>query len=197
MTISAEYVQPVSTNRWMDRSAVRLHNVNRSSDVPLTGPAYPLVVTNALLRKAGTMSVITVDRLHKRYRDHVAVREVSFAVERGEIFGILGPNGAGKTTTVECIAGLRIADGGTIRVLGLDPRHDRDALRQQVGMQFRRVRCRRRSPSARRWSCITPSTMHRRTGSDLMETLGLRKCETCASGNSPAARSSASPSPLP
>ena len=46
---------------------------------------------------------------------------MSFSVEEGEIFGILGPNGAGKTTTVESIAGLRKPDGGTIRVLGLDP----------------------------------------------------------------------------
>ena len=47
-----------------------------------------------------------------------------------------GPNGAGKTTTVESIAGLRKPDGGTIRVLGLDPQHDRDRLRQVVGVQL-------------------------------------------------------------
>lgn len=82
------------------------------------------------------MAVIEVDKLHKRYRDHVAVREVSFTVERGEIFGILGPNGAGKTTTVECIGGLRAPDGGSIRVLGLDPQRDRAALRQRVGIQL-------------------------------------------------------------
>ena len=46
---------------------------------------------------------------------------MSFTVERGEIFGIVGHNGAGKTTTVEMITGLRKPDGGTVRVLGLDP----------------------------------------------------------------------------
>ena len=61
---------------------------------------------------------------------------VSFTVEPGEIFAILGPNGAGKTTTVESIVGLRTPDSGTIRVLGLDPRTDRDALRQRVGVQL-------------------------------------------------------------
>ena len=61
---------------------------------------------------------------------------MSFSVEEGEIFGILGPNGAGKTTTVESIAGLRKPDGGTIRVLGLDPQRDRDRLRQVVGVQL-------------------------------------------------------------
>ena len=49
------------------------------------------------------MPIIEVEHLHKRYRDTVAVQDVSFAVERGEIFGIIGPNGAGKTTTVEII----------------------------------------------------------------------------------------------
>jgi len=51
----------------------------------------------------------------------VAVDEVSFEVNDGEIFGLIGPNGAGKTTTMECIEGLRTPDRGTITVLGLDP----------------------------------------------------------------------------
>jgi ABC-2 type transport system ATP-binding protein len=82
------------------------------------------------------MAIIEVDHLHKRYRDAVAVEDVSFTVEQGEIFAILGPNGAGKTTTVEIIEGLRTSDGGTVRVLGLDPQRDRAALRQRVGVQL-------------------------------------------------------------
>jgi ABC-2 type transport system ATP-binding protein len=57
-------------------------------------------------------AVIDVQRLHKSYQDTVAVDDVSFTVQEGEIFGILGPNGAGKTTTVECIEGLRTPDRG-------------------------------------------------------------------------------------
>jgi ABC-2 type transport system ATP-binding protein len=82
------------------------------------------------------MPVIEVDHLHKQYRDQVAVDDLSFTVERGEIFGILGPNGAGKTTTVEIIEGLRTPDAGTARVLGLDPRRDRAELRRRVGAQL-------------------------------------------------------------
>ncbi len=82
------------------------------------------------------MDTIEVENLTKRYGDHVAVDAVSFTVEEGEIFGILGPNGAGKTTTVESIAGLRKPDGGSIRVFGLDPQHDRDRLREVVGVQL-------------------------------------------------------------
>jgi ABC-2 type transport system ATP-binding protein len=82
------------------------------------------------------MNVIEVTDLSKRYGSRLAVDNVSFAVEEGEIFGILGPNGAGKTTTVEAIAGLRTPDAGTIRVLGLDPGPDRDRLRRLVGVQL-------------------------------------------------------------
>jgi ABC-2 type transport system ATP-binding protein len=79
---------------------------------------------------------VTVDHLRKTYGSGVGVQDVSFHVERGEIFGIIGPNGAGKTTTVECISGLRIPDSGMIRVLGLDPRADRAAVRERVGIQL-------------------------------------------------------------
>jgi ABC-2 type transport system ATP-binding protein len=58
-----------------------------------------------------SIPVIDVRTLHKRYGDTVAVDDISFTVEQGEIFGILWPNGAGKTTTVECIEGLREPDG--------------------------------------------------------------------------------------
>jgi ABC-2 type transport system ATP-binding protein len=80
--------------------------------------------------------VITVEHLHKRYGHAVAVDDVSFTVEHGEIFGIVGPNGAGKTTTVESIEGLRVPDRGRIRVLGLDPHRDAAELHQRVGVQL-------------------------------------------------------------
>ncbi|MFB9923203.1 ABC transporter ATP-binding protein [Amycolatopsis halotolerans] len=86
------------------------------------------------------MPVIEVRNLRKRYREKTAVEDVSFTVERGEIFGILGPNGAGKTTTVECVEGLRSPDGGTVSVLGLDPRRDVRELRQRLGVQLQESR---------------------------------------------------------
>ena len=78
--------------------------------------------------------VVSVQDLRVTYGDTVAVDNVSFAVRRGEIFGILGPNGAGKTTTVECIGGLRHPDSSHISVLGSAPLQDRHALREQVAM---------------------------------------------------------------
>jgi ABC-2 type transport system ATP-binding protein len=82
------------------------------------------------------MSVIEVKNLHKRYGDLVAVNDISFSVEAGEIFGIVGPNGAGKTTTVEMVEGLRAPDRGSVRVLGLDPRTNRAEVRRRLGIQL-------------------------------------------------------------
>ncbi|WP_285567845.1 ABC transporter ATP-binding protein [Actinoallomurus iriomotensis] len=81
-------------------------------------------------------AVIEVRNLHKSYGDTVAVDDVSFTVQEGEIFGILGPNGAGKTTTVECVEGLRRPDRGEISVLGLDPQRDRAELTEALGVQL-------------------------------------------------------------
>ncbi|MFC4588067.1 ABC transporter ATP-binding protein [Sphaerisporangium corydalis] len=82
------------------------------------------------------MGIIEITGLRKLYGRQVAVDDVSFTVEEGEIFGVVGSNGAGKTTTVECVSGLRAADGGTITVTGLDPRRDRAELRRRVGVQL-------------------------------------------------------------
>jgi ABC-2 type transport system ATP-binding protein len=79
---------------------------------------------------------IYVEGLRKTYRQTVAVDDVSFQVEQGEIFGIIGPNGSGKTTIVECVQGLRRPDRGTIRVMGLDPIVQRNELRQTIGCQL-------------------------------------------------------------
>ncbi len=81
-------------------------------------------------------AVIQAEHLQKKYNNTVAVHDVSLQVNQGEIFGIIGPNGAGKTTTVEMLEGLRRADGGTIRVLGLDPQREGDALRERIGIQL-------------------------------------------------------------
>ncbi len=76
---------------------------------------------------------IAIRRLRKRYGAVEAVRDVSFHVEQGEIFGVLGPNGAGKTTTIECILGLREPDDGAIEVQGVDARAHRGEVKHRVG----------------------------------------------------------------
>ncbi|MDF2732274.1 MAG: transporter ATP-binding protein [Desertimonas sp.] len=81
-------------------------------------------------------NLVEVDGLGKRYGTTDVLHGVSFNVRRGELFGLLGTNGAGKTTTVEILQGLRRADTGTARVLGLDPASQGDRLRRQLGTQL-------------------------------------------------------------
>ena len=80
--------------------------------------------------------IIEAEGIRKTYGETVAVDDVSFSVQPGEIFGIIGPNGAGKTTTVESVIGLRKPDRGRISVLGLDPVRERAALAQRIGVQL-------------------------------------------------------------
>jgi ABC-2 type transport system ATP-binding protein len=80
--------------------------------------------------------VIDVEGLTKRYRSGPAIRDISFQVHRGELFGLLGSNGAGKTTAVEILQGLRPADGGRVSVLGLDPATGGSRLRRRIGSQL-------------------------------------------------------------
>ncbi|MEV0972820.1 ABC transporter ATP-binding protein [Microtetraspora glauca] len=82
------------------------------------------------------MEAIQVDGLRKSYADFEAVREISFSVAKGEIFALLGRNGAGKSTTMEILAGFQRPDGGTVRVLGLDPVKDRAKVRKSIGIML-------------------------------------------------------------
>src|SRR5206468_7890587 len=88
--------------------------------------------THALARQTGR-EAITLARVTRRYGDTVAVRDLSFAVARGEMFGLIGPDGAGKTTTIRIICGLLRPDGGSVRVLGLDPVREHRRLTASVG----------------------------------------------------------------
>jgi len=81
-------------------------------------------------------AVIRVDSLRKTYGELVAVDDVSFEVQPGEVFGLLGPNGAGKTTTVEVLEGLRKPDSGEVSVLGIDVIGHPDDLRPRIGVSL-------------------------------------------------------------
>ncbi len=70
------------------------------------------------------------------YRNVEAVRDVSFAVEAGEMLAFIGPNGAGKSTTIKLITGILYPDAGTVDVLGLDPHRNRRALSYRIGTVF-------------------------------------------------------------
>jgi ABC-2 type transport system ATP-binding protein len=79
-------------------------------------------------------AAITVQSVSRRFGEHEAVDQLSFAVQPGEIFGLLGPNGAGKTTTINMITGLLRRHGGHIDVLGFDPEKEPRQVRRRIGL---------------------------------------------------------------
>jgi ABC-2 type transport system ATP-binding protein len=114
---------------------VSLRHVPRLSPWPI-GPGRNTLRRVPDSAPAPPQPAVTIKSLVKRYGNLVAVDDVSFSIQEGEIFGIIGPNGAGKTTTVECISGLRTPDSGSIGVYGLSPQRERDRIREFVGVQL-------------------------------------------------------------
>ena len=76
---------------------------------------------------------IALTNVSKKYDDVVAIRELSLAVNRGEMFGLIGPDGAGKTTTIRLMCGLLKPDSGEVRVLAKDPVRDHHRVTESVG----------------------------------------------------------------
>ncbi len=112
--------------------------------------------------------------IRRTYGKTIAVDEVSFEVQDGEIFGLIGPNGAGKTTTMECVEGLRRPERGTITVLGLDPFRDIYALQDRIGVQLQQAQLQKRikvREAVHLWASVyrKPAT----DGDRLLEQLGL------------------------
>ena len=79
------------------------------------------------------MAAVVIDHLRKRYGEVEALKDISFTVQSGEIFGLLGPNGAGKTTTIRCLCTLAKPDSGKIEVSGISAVDNPKAVRQRLG----------------------------------------------------------------
>ena len=117
--------------------------------------------------------VIQVSGIRKTYGSTVAVDDVSFEVNQGEIFGLIGPNGAGKTTTMECVEGLRRPDRGTISVLSLNPFRDVYTLQNRIGVQLQAAQLQKRIKvweAVDLWASIYRNPVNGRV---LLEQLGL------------------------
>ena len=84
-------------------------------------------------------TVVSVQNLVKKYKNHAAVDDLSFSVKKGEILGLLGPNGSGKTTTINCILSLLDFDSGDIKIFGKSMRPDAYSIKQKIGVIFQEV----------------------------------------------------------
>ena len=79
---------------------------------------------------------ISVRNLVVVYKNLRAVNNISFDAKAGEVTVVIGPNGAGKTSTMEVCSGVRTATGGSVKVLGFDPKKDRDKINSQIGVML-------------------------------------------------------------
>ena len=82
------------------------------------------------------MKIIEVNNIIKKFKDFLAVNDISFEVQEGEIFGLLGPNGAGKTTTIKMLTTLLAPTSGSAFIAGFDVSKQKDKVRENIGIVF-------------------------------------------------------------
>ena len=93
-------------------------------------------VSEQVQEPMGSGSAISVRDVRFSYGSHEAVKGISFEVARGEVLGFLGPNGAGKSTTIKMLTGQLTPKTGSVHVLGMDLRQQREAVQARIGVCF-------------------------------------------------------------
>src|SRR5258705_7469402 len=159
--------------RWVGRDCRRGSFARRKPDCPGTSDDGRLERQECPPANVTLQPVIHVASVRKTYGRTIAVDDVSFDVQLGEIFGLIGPNGAGKTTTMECVDGLRTPDRGLISVLGLDPSRDVYALQERIGVQLQEAQLQKRitvREAVDLWAALYRKPLQ---GDRLLEQLGL------------------------
>ena len=86
-----------------------------------------------------TTPALAIHNLSKEFDGTIAVDDISFSIEPGEIFGLLGPNGAGKSTTINMIGGVSRIGNGSIEIFGADNQKDYRTTRRMVGVMHQEI----------------------------------------------------------
>ena len=102
--------QPLKRGNILEHKKVIFHRI----DVKYQEQNAPI----SFYRRNGVKNLIEVSHLVKRYGDHAAVDDLSFTVEKGQIYGFLGPNGAGKSTTMNILTGYLAPTSGEVKIVG-------------------------------------------------------------------------------
>jgi ABC-2 type transport system ATP-binding protein len=119
------------------------------------------------------VTVIEVEHLVKRFGGFTAVEDISFGVPAGQVAAVLGPNGAGKTTTIEILEGFLAPSGGTVRVLGADPRRGDRAWRARIGLVLQTTSLDMQLTVAEAVSLYAGLFPRPMTAADVIEMIGL------------------------
>lgn len=122
-------------------------------------------------------NVIEVRHLNKSFGEKTAVKDLSFSVGEGEVFGLLGHNGAGKSTTIDCMLGLKSFTKGEVRILGMDPVKKRKLLFERVGVQLQHTSYQDKIKVGE--LCEENAVLYKNPGNyqELLEQFGLFKCK--------------------
>jgi ABC-2 type transport system ATP-binding protein len=131
-------------NKIVSLKIIKTHSPGHPAFLPafspiITARPLPLPSRHSILAPMSTTfdkPVLQVDRLDVRYGNFQAVKQVSFQVKPGEIFGLLGPNGAGKTSTLSAVEGLLTPTSGAITVAGYDSQRQALYARASMGVQL-------------------------------------------------------------
>ncbi|MFD6419826.1 ABC transporter ATP-binding protein [Streptomyces sp. NPDC060194] len=123
-----------------------------------------------------TTAAVEITGLVKRYGERTAVDGLSLTVPAGGVTAVLGPNGAGKTSTIEVCEGYRRPDGGTVRVLGLDPVRQAAALRPRIGVMLQSGGVYSGARAEEMLRHMARLHAHPLDVDDLIERLGLQSC---------------------
>lgn len=122
-------------------------------------------------------NVIEVMHLEKHFGGKTAVKDLSFSVSKGEVFGLLGHNGAGKSTTIDCMLGLKSYSKGEVHILGMDPVKKRKVLFERVGVQLPHTSYQDKIKVGE--LCEENAVLYKNPGNyhELLEQFGLSKCK--------------------
>src|SRR6266568_835766 len=123
-TVIEDYFIPVHVDKELTSMSANMQTTKQKASLQAAG------------RLALAEEAIVVDNFSKSYGSRRVVDQLQFTVHKGEIFALLGPNGAGKTTAVETLEGYRTPDQGSVRVLGLDPIREAQALKPHIGVML-------------------------------------------------------------
>ena len=126
------------------------------------------------------MLAIKAENLQKKFRDFVAVDNVSFDVEEGEIFGFLGPNGAGKTTTIRLLTGILTPDAGNVTIDGINLRKNPIKAKMimgvipEIGNVYVELTARQNLFLAGKYYGLSKNTLEKKS-EELLSNLGLHE----------------------
>ena len=166
-------VGPLADGVGQARPAPPSQRVRATNPRTRPGPTGPRHDDSTTTQRTDMTAAVQVRGLVRRYGALTAVDGLDLTVGAGTMLALLGPNGAGKTTTVEICEGFARPDGGTVRVLGLDPWADAAVLRPRMGVMLQSAGAHLSARAGEMLRLVAAGSAHPHDSDWLLDTLGL------------------------